>query len=186
MHMYEWAKMKDPPWKVAAKYLLHGSLFLMLYFALVFLWVFFLVALLLVGSFIGLIIGLIALFFVMGGLNSFLTDLIWSVPMQTGWKSLMAHGAVLFVSLLVVNIPHVIVDLFVPNLLVAMAFIFIYAFVDGFVARNVANWWIKQPEKQEMMGAAPKSFFKQCVKCGQEIPIASETCPFCGSEQQRK
>ena len=29
----------------------------------------------------------------------------------------------------------------------------------------------------------PKSFMKRCVKCGREIPIASEQCPFCGQKQ---
>ncbi|MDI6691684.1 MAG: hypothetical protein QME50_07500 [Candidatus Bathyarchaeota archaeon] len=29
----------------------------------------------------------------------------------------------------------------------------------------------------------PKSFMKKCVKCGREIPIASEQCPFCGQTQ---
>ncbi len=26
-------------------------------------------------------------------------------------------------------------------------------------------------------------FLKKCVKCGEEIPIASEACPSCGAEQ---
>jgi drug/metabolite transporter (DMT)-like permease/ribosomal protein L40E len=31
--------------------------------------------------------------------------------------------------------------------------------------------------------ATPKSFLKRCVKCGAEIPIASEKCPLCGQTQ---
>lgn len=33
------------------------------------------------------------------------------------------------------------------------------------------------------IGETPKSFLKKCVKCGREISIASEQCPFCESKQ---
>jgi hypothetical protein len=29
-----------------------------------------------------------------------------------------------------------------------------------------------------------KSFLKKCVKCGRDIPIASEQCPYCNAEQK--
>lgn len=29
------------------------------------------------------------------------------------------------------------------------------------------------------IGVTPKVFLKKCPKCGREIPIASEECPFC-------
>jgi hypothetical protein len=29
----------------------------------------------------------------------------------------------------------------------------------------------------------PKSFLKNCVRCGKDIPIASEKCKFCGARQ---
>jgi len=29
----------------------------------------------------------------------------------------------------------------------------------------------------------PKSFLKKCTNCDKEIPIASETCPYCGTNQ---
>jgi len=32
-------------------------------------------------------------------------------------------------------------------------------------------------------GYTPKSFLKNCVKCGKEIPIASEECQYCGTKQ---
>jgi predicted RNA-binding Zn-ribbon protein involved in translation (DUF1610 family) len=28
------------------------------------------------------------------------------------------------------------------------------------------------------------SYFKKCVKCGRQIPIASEQCSYCGAEQK--
>jgi len=33
-------------------------------------------------------------------------------------------------------------------------------------------------------GETPESFLKNCVKCGREIPIASEECSFCGAKQR--
>jgi len=32
----------------------------------------------------------------------------------------------------------------------------------------------------------PKAFLKQCIKCGKEIPIASEECPYCGAKQKQE
>jgi hypothetical protein len=179
-------KMKESMWKAASKYFLHGVLFLTLYFVLIFLWVYFLAALVWIGLFLGLIIGLILLFFIVGGLNSFLTNLIWSMPVKTGLKSLLGHGLVLFLLLLVVNIPHAIMNLLAPSLTTTILLLIIYAFVDGYVAKNVAGLWKKQPEEPEVIGKTPKSFLKKCINCGQEIPIASETCPHCGAEQKRQ
>ncbi len=66
------SEKKDSPWRTAAKYFVHGILFLLLYFAMIFLWAFFIAALVMIGLFLGLILGFIALFFFIGGLNSFL------------------------------------------------------------------------------------------------------------------
>jgi rRNA maturation endonuclease Nob1 len=38
------------------------------------------------------------------------------------------------------------------------------------------------PEQRE----TPKAFLKKCVKCGKEIPIASEECPHCGAKQPQR
>ncbi len=32
-------------------------------------------------------------------------------------------------------------------------------------------------------GYTPKSFLKKCIKCGGDIPIASEECVYCGAKQ---
>jgi ssDNA-binding Zn-finger/Zn-ribbon topoisomerase 1 len=32
----------------------------------------------------------------------------------------------------------------------------------------------------------PKSFLKTCINCKQQIPIASELCPFCGQGQSKE
>ncbi len=43
----------------------------------------------------------------------------------------------------------------------------------------------RQPDRPEVT-LTPKSFLKNCVKCGQEIPIASDYCPICGAKQKEK
>jgi len=170
---------------MAAKYFVHGILFLLSYFAMIFLWAFFFAALIMVGLFLGLILGFVVLFFFIGGLNSFLTSIIWSVQVKTRWMSLLGHGLVLFIALLLVNLPHIFVTLAVPNLFVWLVVMVLYAFIDGYVAKKVAMWWKREPEEGVMIGTTPKAFLKKCVKCGGKIPLASETCPLCGSVQQQ-
>ena len=39
---------------------------------------------------------------------------------------------------------------------------------------------------QPLLGITPKTFLKKCVKCGRDISIASEQCPYCGVRQPQK
>jgi DNA-directed RNA polymerase subunit RPC12/RpoP len=39
------------------------------------------------------------------------------------------------------------------------------------------------PKDSYVYSNTPKSFLKRCTKCGEEIPIASESCPICHREQ---
>ena len=41
--------------------------------------------------------------------------------------------------------------------------------------------------KEMKPGEQPQEhgFLRKCVKCGKQIPIASEECQYCGAEQQR-
>ncbi|UCE29152.1 MAG: hypothetical protein JSV85_07885 [Candidatus Bathyarchaeota archaeon] len=36
-----------------------------------------------------------------------------------------------------------------------------------------------------LLKMTPGTFFKRCVKCGREIPMASEECPHCEATQKR-
>lgn len=40
--------------------------------------------------------------------------------------------------------------------------------------------------KQFLLKMTPKAFLKKCVKCSEEIPIASEECPYCEAEQKER
>lgn len=45
------------------------------------------------------------------------------------------------------------------------------------------NLFADEKTKQFLLRLTPKAFLKRCVKCGNEIPIASEECPHCGATQ---
>jgi len=104
-------------------------------------WAIVLVVLLMVGFIIGLIIGFVILLFIMSWLNAGLTSWIWDIPMRTDWKSLLAHGLVLLIALIVVEIPAIIVNYAVPSVVTMVVMFVIYCFIDGFVAKKVAEYY---------------------------------------------
>lgn len=107
-------------------------------------WAFLLAALVLVGLIIGLIIGVLILFFIIGWLNAALTGMIWDTEIRTSWKSLLVHGLVLFIGLLIAHIPASAINLAVPGLATVAVLFVVNCFVDGFVARTVAGHWKKE------------------------------------------
>ena len=42
---------------------------------------------------------------------------------------------------------------------------------------------VDEKTKTSLLRLTPKAFLKECVKCGREIPIASEECQYCGTKQ---
>jgi len=138
---------KEAWWKNPLKYFLHGILFSIIFLVLVFVWALILVALVVIGLFLGLIIGLIILFFFIGGLNSFLTEFIWSIPIKTRWTSLLGHGFVLCIALILAHIPAMIISVVVPGLATTVVLFIINAFIDGFVAKHVATLWKEEPKE---------------------------------------
>lgn len=135
------APTKRLDFKTISKYFIHGFAFSVIMIALFFVWVVITVFLAVVGSFIGLILGFVVLLFMLSGLNCFLTENIWSISTKTEWMSLLGHGFVLFFALIIANIPSIIIGLTAPNLAVTMVLFVVEAFVDGFVAKNVAVFW---------------------------------------------
>ncbi len=135
------APTKRLDFKTISKYFIHGFAFSVIMIALFFVWVVITVFPAVVGSFIGLILGFVVLLFMLSGLNCFLTENIWSISTKTEWMSLLGHGFVLFFALIIANIPSIIIGLTAPNLAVTMVLFVVEAFVDGFVAKNVAVFW---------------------------------------------
>lgn len=128
------------------KYFLHGGLFSVI--LLVF-WSFIgsiIAAVLTLGfAFVGLIIALIFLFLVMGGINAFLYDFIWDVSIQLDIISLIGHGLLLFVLLLVAYSPIAVLSFYlsstVPSLVILIVAFIPYCLISGFVAKKVGQRW---------------------------------------------
>jgi len=148
-------------------------------------WAAVLIVLVMLGFIIGLLIGLVVLFLIMGWLNTMITEVVWHVPVKTGWTTVLVHGLVLSIVFLLVHIPSIVINLAAPSVITVAVLLIIYAFVDGFIAKRIAGMW-RQETPREMVGETPKVFLKSCVNCGKDIPIASETCPHCGAEQKEK
>jgi vacuolar-type H+-ATPase subunit I/STV1 len=134
------------------RYFLHGLLFSLILIILIFVWVFLTVALVFIGSILGLIIGIVLLFFIFGGINTYLMHGIWGISIKGNLLSLFTHGLVLFLVLLLVSIPSLIINLLAPNLAVSIVLFVFYCFVDGYVAKAVGgNWEEEQTDDGEMV-----------------------------------
>lgn len=123
------------------RYFLHGIVYSLLSIVLLFAWAILLVFLVMIGWLIGLAIGIIVFLLFVGGLNIFLSGIIWSLNVKSGWLSILGHGLVLFLLQAIAGIPAIIVELAVPSLASTIAVFVVYCFVDGFIARTVAGWW---------------------------------------------
>jgi hypothetical protein len=110
------------------------------------------------------ILFLVSLIFITGGLNSSLTFVIWSVDLKINLKSLLGQGSILASMLLIAHIPTLVAHYFVPGLATTISIpltmlinplllsvspglttmivlLNIYSFIDGFIARRVADLW---------------------------------------------
>ncbi len=136
-------KIGSIPWKTQlAKYFLHGVTFSILFFVSAIVWGFVFGTLIVLGSFIGLIIGVVLLFLIVGGLNAFLSEAIWNLSIDYGWQNLLSCGFYLTAALILVHIPTVYALIYEPpSIIVSMVLFVIYAFIDGFLAKELAPIW---------------------------------------------
>ena len=132
------------------RYFLHGILFAVLYIVLMLVWAVAFVILVVLGMFIGLIIALVLLFFIIGGLNTFLTELIWDIYVRSSWQSILGHGFALFIVLLIAGTPNIIINIVMPGLATTLVLFIIYCFIDGFIARKVGFWFEEYPEEESL------------------------------------
>lgn len=125
--------------KDVKKYFLHGLIFSVLMFVIFFGWIFLLAFLILLGSIIGLIIGLAVLVYVIGWLNVKLLKYFWNFEAGSKWTELLFHGFILLMALLLVGIPQFLLVWQVPSPVTSVVLFVVYCFVDGYVARNLAE-----------------------------------------------
>lgn len=132
-----------------ARYFLHGIAFSALLIALGIAWILILAVLVTTGAIIGLILGVIVLFFIIGGINTFLTDAIWNVTMRQDWKGILTHGFVLFIVLILAGIPSFAINLAFPNWTTQAVLFIPYCFIDGYVAKTVASNWESEDQEEQ-------------------------------------
>jgi hypothetical protein len=126
------------------RYFLHGIAFSLLLSILAVGWAFLTVFLLFGLWIIGLAVGIVLLLFIIGGLNTFLTESIWHLQMKEDWKNILVHGLFLIIALFFVGIPHLIVSLTIPSWITTVALFVVYCFIDGFIGLRIAYIWEKR------------------------------------------
>lgn len=106
-----------------------------------------------IGYVLGLVIGVSVSFFLLlmmiGVLNTLLTESVWHVNIKQGWSRVLAHGALLFTSLIIANAPGIIVNFMFPNWIVIVANSAVYCFIDGVIAKKVAFVWQVSERREE-------------------------------------
>jgi hypothetical protein len=134
-------KEKESTWKILIKYFIHGLAFSLLFTVLAFLWTFGVLMLIVIGSIIGLIIGIGLLMLIVGAINACLTSTLW-FPVETSFMSILGHGIVLFIILILVNGVFLLApSIAFPGTLTTVITFIAGCFIDGFVGKMVASWW---------------------------------------------
>ncbi len=141
-------KVYEPLLSQVGRYFLHGIAFSLLLALLVFLWALVAGFLVVAGYVIGLIIGIVLLFFIVGGLNVGLTEIIWGVSIRENWQSILGHGFLLSIILVLAGIPSLLVSLYYPSLTTTIILFVAYAFIDGYIARWIAAIWEGSDEEE--------------------------------------
>jgi hypothetical protein len=98
-----------------------------------------LVVLVFTGLLLGLIIGFFLLFILMGVVNVAITNAIWDTGIESNWKGDFFQGLVLFIALILADIPNLIISSIVPGPITLIFLFVLYCFIDGFIAKSVAT-----------------------------------------------
>jgi Na+/melibiose symporter-like transporter len=61
--------------------------------------------------------------------------------------SLIGHGILLLIALVLAGLPYFWVEQVYPSLTTTIVATIIYAFVDGFIAKNMADIWEEEREE---------------------------------------
>jgi len=108
-----------------------------------------------VGFVIVLVMALIIDWFVVGGINTMLTEFIWHAETKHDWKRLLIHGLALNVTFGIASIPILIISLYPITLPIELTLFIAYCFIYGAIARRIAFTW-KTGEKQPDHPEIPK------------------------------
>lgn len=141
-------------WKDLAKYFIHGLPFSTLFSIVAVAWTLAFVILAGVVAIVVFIVGLAFLFLLVGFLNGIITSRLW-FEVKFRFTELILHGLFLAAILFVANAVFVTMPTSAfPGAATIVITFFIAAFVDGFLAKNVAVWW----REEYPTGVTLKSF----------------------------
>jgi len=102
-------------------------------------WAVLLMILVAIGSILGLLIGLALLALALGFINSFLAEAVWDMDTDSALIPKFFHGVLLFVILLLVNLPWIAITYYLPHWSITMVLFIIYVPIHGYVGVRVAG-----------------------------------------------
>jgi len=142
--MHERRNRKGKMMKILVKYFVHGFAFSLVFLGfVVFLWPFPVMAIFMFFPYA--IIGAGILLFVITGLNIYLTEVIWNVKINKAFWSLLLHGFNLLLFLSIMTGIFMLLPNFVfPGTATKLITFLIGAFVDGYVGKSVAEWFLRE------------------------------------------
>ncbi|MHA2242929.1 MAG: hypothetical protein ACXACE_15095, partial [Candidatus Thorarchaeota archaeon] len=162
------------------KYFLHGFFYsTMMTFSSIVLG--FVVAfLIIIGSLIGLAVGFCVIFITMGLVNKELASYFWEIETSGYWLSLLGHGFILFLALLVVSIPGMIFQFGLiywelgTIVLYGILFLLVFSLMDGYIGKQVAVFC-------EDSGYDARSKKRSRAQTTSSRQMRHSKCPICGS-----
>ena len=136
-----WIRNKRIAYRDVGKYFVHGIVFSIFLVVLTMIWTFVLVGLVAIGWIIGLAIGFGLLILIVGFINAVVTSFLWFPVKMSSW-SLLGHGLILFIALIISDVFIVIVPTHVfPGTGTVVLTRIITSFLYGFVGKKVAGFW---------------------------------------------
>lgn len=123
------------------RYFLHGLIYTVLGVGLSIILAVMTALLTVCGWIFGLIIALAIIVLAIGGLNSFVNNLVWKEEMDTSLTQMFIHGLFLLLMLVVVSIPQLVLNAVVPSLVLTVVLFIAYLPINGFVAHWVAQYF---------------------------------------------
>jgi hypothetical protein len=143
-HMRNTSRINSNTRRRIARYFVHGILWSIAFTFVVLVWISIFVGLLFMGYIawwffiLALVVGFPLLFLLIGLVNSAITNIVWGREVNLGLISNLIHGFVLFIALLIAQIPGSLINGFLPNPVTVVAVFILYCFIDGFVAKSLA------------------------------------------------
>lgn len=158
------------------RYLIHGFAFSVMMSVVVIVFTITLPMFIILASILGLIIWFGLIFLAWGWVNGLLCGRLWDIGVSEQLTSLMGHGFVLFLVLLIVNLPisailqFVLLDISPRALLLAQ--IASFSFFDGVIGKAIGGMF-----KEGYGPTAGPAIVSRRTPIGRR-----ERCPFCGAE----